>query len=312
MKREGGAVSWLHKDHLASARLSSFMGSAPVQRHDYGPYGKPVASAASSVLNGKAYINERYDAETGLQYLHARYYDPHLGRFVSPDTWDPTLPGVDINRYAYAGNDPVNGSDPSGHWFGIDDAIATGGGALAGLAFQAGSDLIGGELSSWKDYAASTLSGAAGGEATLYGGPVAGGAAMGLTHSVTRAALDGELPSFEDAVASTAGGAIGGKVGQKIGSKVLSTVSRKTKGDLGETMAAGKMLARGYVTVNRQTKVDLAGPGPKKTIADLKVYNPFTRKTKYIESKFTTSSSSKAEYDFVPSQRRKRKFQTTR
>jgi hypothetical protein len=25
------------------------------------------------------------------------------------------LPGVDINRYAYAGNDPVNGSDPNGH-----------------------------------------------------------------------------------------------------------------------------------------------------------------------------------------------------
>ena len=119
VKREGGVVSWLHKDHLASARLSSFMGSAPVQRHDYGPYGKPVASAASTVLNGKAYINERYDAETGLQYLHARYYDPHLGRFVSPDTWDPMLPGVDINRYAYAGNDPVTRAIRMGMWLEI-------------------------------------------------------------------------------------------------------------------------------------------------------------------------------------------------
>ena len=117
VKREGGVVSWLHKDHLASARLSSFMGAAPAQRHDHGPYGKPVASAASTVLNGKAYIDERFDAETGLQYLHARYYDPFLGRFPSPDTWDPTLPGVDINRYAYAGNDPVNGSDANGHLF---------------------------------------------------------------------------------------------------------------------------------------------------------------------------------------------------
>ncbi len=41
-------------------------------------------------------------AETGLQYLHARYYDPDLGRFLTPDTWDPILAGVDINRYAYA------------------------------------------------------------------------------------------------------------------------------------------------------------------------------------------------------------------
>jgi hypothetical protein len=36
-------------------------------------------------------------------------------KFLSPDTWDPMLPGVDINRYAYAGNDPINKSDPNGH-----------------------------------------------------------------------------------------------------------------------------------------------------------------------------------------------------
>jgi D-alanyl-D-alanine carboxypeptidase len=48
-------------------------------------------------------------------YLHARYYDPLLSRFLTPDTWDPILAGVDFNRYAYAGNDPVNFSDPNGH-----------------------------------------------------------------------------------------------------------------------------------------------------------------------------------------------------
>jgi RHS repeat-associated protein len=69
-------------------------------------------------IDGKAYIGERYDPETGLQYLHARYYDPNLGRFLSSDTWDPTIPGVDINRYAYSMNDPINGSDPGGHVLG--------------------------------------------------------------------------------------------------------------------------------------------------------------------------------------------------
>lgn len=36
-------------------------------------------------------------------------------RFISPDDWDPTMQGVGTNRYAYAGNDPVNNSDPNGH-----------------------------------------------------------------------------------------------------------------------------------------------------------------------------------------------------
>jgi hypothetical protein len=38
-------------------------------------------------------------------------------RFISPDDWDPTLPGVGTNRYAYSGNDPVNKSDPNGHLY---------------------------------------------------------------------------------------------------------------------------------------------------------------------------------------------------
>jgi RHS repeat-associated protein len=85
-------------------------------------------------LNTKGYIGERYDVETGLSYLHARYYDPALGRFLTPDTWDPTLPGVDINRYAYAGNDPVNGSDRNGHdWSLLQQAL----GLRGSVAFEA-------------------------------------------------------------------------------------------------------------------------------------------------------------------------------
>ncbi|MGO4339989.1 RHS repeat-associated core domain-containing protein, partial [Labrys sp. KB_33_2] len=60
------------------------------------------------------YIGERQD-ETGLLYLNARYYDPHIARFVSPDWWDPTQEGVGTNRYAYADNNPINVRDPAGH-----------------------------------------------------------------------------------------------------------------------------------------------------------------------------------------------------
>jgi hypothetical protein len=35
---------------------------------------------------------------------------PSQARFISPDDFDPTLPGVGTNRYAYAQNDPINKS----------------------------------------------------------------------------------------------------------------------------------------------------------------------------------------------------------
>jgi RHS repeat-associated protein len=115
VRREGLATDYLLKDHLASNRLTLRHGPASIQRHDYGPFGQPLTSNGSTLATGKGYINERFDPETGLQYLNARYYDPLLGRFLTPDWWDPMLQGVDINRYAYAANDPVNFSDANGH-----------------------------------------------------------------------------------------------------------------------------------------------------------------------------------------------------
>jgi RHS repeat-associated protein len=114
VRRQGQATDIMVKDHLASNRLVLRVGSGTT-RADYGPFGQPLTSNGSVALQGKGYINERFDPETGLQYLNARYHDPLLARFLTPDTWDPDIPGVDINRYAYAGNDPVNFSDPSGH-----------------------------------------------------------------------------------------------------------------------------------------------------------------------------------------------------
>jgi hypothetical protein len=39
-------------------------------------------------------------------------------RFLTPDAYDPWMQGVDINRYAYSQDDPINHSDPNGHdWF---------------------------------------------------------------------------------------------------------------------------------------------------------------------------------------------------
>jgi RHS repeat-associated protein len=119
VKREGLATDFMLKDHLASNRVITRMGGATTKL-DYGAYGMPLSSNGATLPakgqpQTKAYINERFDPETGLQYLHARYNDPLGGRFLLPDTYDPWQEGVGTNRYAYVGNDPVNGSDPNGH-----------------------------------------------------------------------------------------------------------------------------------------------------------------------------------------------------
>ena len=83
-----------------------------VEQTGYPAYGERLNSGFQTQ---KGFIGERHDPETGLIYLNARYMDPIFGRFISPDDWDPIMEGVGTNRYAYAGNDPVNKADNNGH-----------------------------------------------------------------------------------------------------------------------------------------------------------------------------------------------------
>uniref|UniRef100_UPI00056C6F60 RHS repeat domain-containing protein n=1 Tax=Allorhizobium undicola TaxID=78527 RepID=UPI00056C6F60 len=108
----GGTKYFLHRDHLSSIRFVTNMAGEVVESTDYAAYGETTNKAMTTQKN---YIGERFDPETGLMYLNARYMDPRFGRFISPDDWDPTKEGVGTNRYAYASNDPVNKSDPNGH-----------------------------------------------------------------------------------------------------------------------------------------------------------------------------------------------------
>ncbi|MDE6016241.1 MAG: DNRLRE domain-containing protein [Acetatifactor sp.] len=59
-----------------------------------------------------------YDTETGFYNLSARYYDPEIRRFISPDDMIASV-GTSVqghNLFAYCFNNPVNMADPSGHW----------------------------------------------------------------------------------------------------------------------------------------------------------------------------------------------------
>ena len=77
--------------------------------YGYDPYG---VSSASGAANGSTYqFAGRENDGTGLYFNRARYYNPGWGRFISED---PIGLRGGINVYAYAGNNPVSLTDPSG------------------------------------------------------------------------------------------------------------------------------------------------------------------------------------------------------
>ncbi|RJP74812.1 MAG: RHS repeat-associated core domain-containing protein [Desulfobacteraceae bacterium] len=61
----------------------------------------------------RIYPGQYYDSETGLHYNYYRYYDPSVGRYLTPD---PIGLAGGINLYAYALNNPTNLID----FYGLD------------------------------------------------------------------------------------------------------------------------------------------------------------------------------------------------
>lgn len=163
-RRVGTVASWLHRDHLASVRVTSNAGGSLAKRQHYYPYGQDLGAPSGPTPNDgetKGYIGETRDVETGLLYLNARYYDPLLARFIQPDWLDPWQPGVGTNRYSYSLNDPVNKADPSGHQAEGDNSNDNDGGSRTGPSGKSGSA---------PDGIDSTAAGYTGGPAIALGG----------------------------------------------------------------------------------------------------------------------------------------------
>jgi RHS repeat-associated protein len=111
-KRIGTATYWLHTDQLGSIQSITDASGSEVQHQSYRAYGERLATATGHP-ESHGWIDEHQD-DSGLIYLHARYYDPALGRFLSPDPSHPLRPGVGLDRYGYSGGDPINAFDRSG------------------------------------------------------------------------------------------------------------------------------------------------------------------------------------------------------
>ncbi|GAA5097132.1 RHS repeat-associated core domain-containing protein [Wohlfahrtiimonas larvae] len=111
----------LYQDGKGSTRLV-VNNNGTKTKFDYDAFGNPLASNANPESHIKhRYVGEVLDEETGFYYFRARHYDPKIGRFISRDSFEgmKTTP-ISLNPYLYAHADPVNMSDPTGH-FGLMD-----------------------------------------------------------------------------------------------------------------------------------------------------------------------------------------------
>jgi RHS repeat-associated protein len=106
--RSGGVTRHLHVDHQGTPRTITPTGQPPCRR-TYAPYGAEISVSESCPSASLELSGHERDANGETLYMRGRTYDDSACRFLSPD------PGSDgWNRYAYAGNSPLQYVDPTG------------------------------------------------------------------------------------------------------------------------------------------------------------------------------------------------------
>jgi len=105
----GSTPTYLLSDQQGSTRLLTNAAGAVVGTYSYSSYGA-VTGHTGTATTALQYDGQYTDAESGYQYLQARYYDPATGQFISAD---PAAP-ISLSAYGYASDNPVNESDPLG------------------------------------------------------------------------------------------------------------------------------------------------------------------------------------------------------
>ncbi len=115
---EDDEVYYFHTDHLGSIAAVSHEYSNAHELVDsarYLPFGG-MRVEPDEDLTDRGYTDHRHALDIKLLDMRARWQDPTIGRFLSPDTIvpDPANP-QSLNRYAYGLGNPLRHTDPSGH-----------------------------------------------------------------------------------------------------------------------------------------------------------------------------------------------------
>ena len=103
---ESGPLYFIQDQQSSTAGLLDSAGNV-TERARYEAFGSRLGSS----LTRYGYTGREHDAETGLIYYRARWYDPTQGRFISED---PIGFDGGVNFYAYGANDPIGNIDPLG------------------------------------------------------------------------------------------------------------------------------------------------------------------------------------------------------
>jgi RHS repeat-associated protein len=114
-------TSFYGYDGAGSVRQLTNSAGAVTDEYEYDAYGNSFTKQGTTP-NNYLYRGEQFDADLGLYYLRARYYNPATGRFASRDPKEHTpyefgrkpLNPARLHKYLYAGGDPVNRIDPMG------------------------------------------------------------------------------------------------------------------------------------------------------------------------------------------------------
>jgi RHS repeat-associated protein len=105
---------WFHYDQVGSVLSESDAAGALEQTHHQDAFGNTQAAWQTGLWGGDRagwhHNTKELDGDTGLVYMHQRWYSPETGTFMSSAPYPVTVE----HRYGFAEADPVGIIDPMG------------------------------------------------------------------------------------------------------------------------------------------------------------------------------------------------------